>query len=60
MKMNSPAPAHVTVESDLYSEVIITKVTRAQKLFLVRQSRAEMRTVANYIRTLIAEKMSGE
>ena len=56
--MHSLAPAHVTVESDLCSEVIIVKVTKAQKRFVERQSRAEMRTVANYVRTLVAEKMS--
>jgi hypothetical protein len=60
MKMHSLAPAHVTVESDLCSEAMLVKVTKAQKLFVERQSRAEMRTVANYIRTLIAEKMNGE
>jgi hypothetical protein len=56
--MNSHA-APVTVESDLCSEVIIVKVTKAQKRFLERQSRAELRTLANYIRTLIVEKMAG-
>jgi hypothetical protein len=60
MKMNSPAPVHVTVESDICSEALLVKVTRKQKLFVERQSRAEMRTVANYVRTLIAEKMDGE
>jgi hypothetical protein len=59
MKMHSLAPAHVTVESDLCSEVIIVKLTKAQKLFLVRQSRAELRTLANYVRSLVVEKMSG-
>jgi hypothetical protein len=54
--MNSHA-APVTVESDICSEVIIVKVTKAQKRFVERQSRAEMRTTANYLRTLIAEKM---
>jgi hypothetical protein len=56
--MNSPA-APVTVESDTCSEALIVKVTKAQKRFLERQSRAELRTLANYIRTLIVEKMSG-
>jgi hypothetical protein len=56
--MNSPA-APVTVESDLCSEVKIIKITKAQKRFIERQARAEMRTVANYLPTLIAEKMSG-
>jgi hypothetical protein len=58
--MNSPGSAHVLVESDLCSEAMLVKVTPAMKRFVERQSRAEMRTVANYIRTLIAEKMSGE
>jgi hypothetical protein len=57
--MNSHA-APVTVESDLCSEVIIVKLTKAQKLFLVRQSRAELRTLANYVRSLVVEKMNGE
>jgi hypothetical protein len=57
--MNSPGSAPVVVESDLCSEVIIVKVTKAQKRFVERQSRAEMRTVANYVRTLVAEKMGG-
>jgi hypothetical protein len=57
--MNSHA-APVTVESDLCSEAMLVKVTPAMKRFVERQSRAEMRTVANYVRTLVAEKMSGE
>jgi hypothetical protein len=56
--MNSQA-APVTVESELCSEVIIAKMTKAQKRFIETQARSEMRTVANYIRTLVAEKMSG-
>jgi hypothetical protein len=56
MKMNSHA-APVVVESDLHSEAVIVKVTKTQKRFVERQAHAEMRTVANYIRTLIAEKM---
>jgi hypothetical protein len=55
--MNQAAP--VTVESDIGSEVIIVKLTKAQKRFLERQSRAELRTLANYIRTLIVKKMAG-
>jgi hypothetical protein len=55
--MNSNA-APVTVESSLCSEAVIVKMTPAQKRFLEQQARAEMRTVANYIRTLVAEKMS--
>lgn len=54
--MNSHA-APVTVESDLCSEAMLVKVTPAMKRFVERQAHAEMRTVANYIRTLIAEKM---
>jgi hypothetical protein len=57
--MNSPGSAPVVVESDLCSEAMLIKVTPAMKRFVERQSRAEMRTVANYIRTLVAEKMSG-
>jgi hypothetical protein len=51
--------APVTVERDLCSEVVIIKVTKAQKRFIERQARAEYRTLANYVRTLIVEKMAG-
>jgi hypothetical protein len=54
--MNSPG-APVTVESDLCSEVVIIKMTKAQKRFIERQARAEYRTMANYVRTLIVDRM---
>jgi hypothetical protein len=57
--MNSHA-APVTVESSTCSEAVLIKVTPAQKRFLVMQSRRELRTVANLVRSWIVEHMSGE
>jgi hypothetical protein len=54
--MNHAASA--AIDSDRCSEVIIAKVTPAQKRFLMQQSRAELRTIANYIRSLVVEKMA--
>jgi hypothetical protein len=50
--------ASVAVDRDLCSEVVMVKVTPSQKRFLVQQSRAELRTLANYVRSLVVEKMA--
>ena len=55
--MNSHA-APVTVESDVVPETVIVKLTVAQRRFVERQARAELRSISNYMRSLIVEKMS--
>jgi hypothetical protein len=57
--MHSPAPA-VTIHSDLVSAVVIVKMTPAERRFVEKQSRAELRTISNWIRSLVIEKMHGE
>jgi hypothetical protein len=58
MKMHSPAPA-VIVNSDLVSAVVIVKMTPAERRFVEKQARLELRTISNFVRSLIIEKMSG-
>jgi hypothetical protein len=55
--MSSPASAPVTVESSGF-DYIGVKLTAAERKFVERQSRAELRTLSNYMRSLIVEKMS--
>lgn len=56
--MHSPAPA-VIVNSDLVSAVVIVKMTPAERRFVEKQARLELRTISNFVRSLIIEKMSG-
>jgi hypothetical protein len=56
--MNSPA-APVTVESDLLPATVLVKLTVAQRRFVERQARAELRSISNFMRSLVVEKMSG-
>jgi hypothetical protein len=56
--MNSHA-APVTVESDVTVETVCLRLTAAEKKFVEQRARAELRTVSNYLRTLIADQMSG-
>lgn len=51
--------APVTVDTELLSEVLLVKVTKAQKRFVERQARLELRTMGNWVRTLIVEKQQG-
>jgi hypothetical protein len=51
--------APVVVRSDTLTEQILLKLTPAQKRFAARQAQAEMRSTANYIRSLIVERMQG-
>jgi hypothetical protein len=57
--MNSPGPAPVTVESDLVSAVVIVKMTPAERRYVEKQAALELRTISNFVRSLIIEKMSG-
>jgi hypothetical protein len=34
-------------------------LTKAQKRFVEHQARAELRSISNYLRSLVVEKMSG-
>jgi hypothetical protein len=52
------APA--AVESDLVAATVIVKMTAAERRFIERQSRAELRTISNYVRSLVIERMSME
>jgi hypothetical protein len=56
--MNSPAPA-VTGESTAL-EFVCIKVSAAERRFIEKQSRAELRTISNYVRSLVVEKMTEE
>jgi hypothetical protein len=56
--MNSPAPA-VTIHSDLVSAVVIVKMTPAERRYVEKQAALELRTISNFVRSLIIEKMSG-
>jgi hypothetical protein len=57
--MNSNA-APVTVESALVSAVVIVKMTPAERRFVERQAKLELRSISNLVRSLIIEKMNGE
>ncbi len=54
--MNSHA-APVTVESDVVPETVIVKLTVAQRRFVERQARAELRSISNWMRSLVVERM---
>lgn len=56
--MNSPAPA-VIVNSDLVSAVVIVKMTPAERRFVEKQAALELRSISNWVRSLIIERMSG-
>ena len=57
--MNSPAPA-VTIHSDLVSAVVIVKMTPAERKFVEKQAALELRTISNFVRSLVIERMNGE
>jgi hypothetical protein len=50
--------AAVVVKSDVTWENVTARVTAAERAFVEKQSRAELRTVSNYMRSLIIEAMS--
>jgi hypothetical protein len=54
--LSSGAP--VIVKSDVTWENVTARVTAAERAFVEKQSRAELRTVSNYMRSLIIEAMS--
>jgi hypothetical protein len=54
--MNSPATAPVTVESTAL-EYMGIKLTAAERKFVEKQSRSELRTASNFVRSLIVEAM---
>jgi hypothetical protein len=56
--MNSHV-APSTVESDVVPETVIVKLTVAQRRFVEKQARAELRSISNFMRSLVVEKMSG-
>jgi hypothetical protein len=55
--MNSPA-APVIVDSDLLPHTLLVRLSEEQKRFVTRQARAELRSVSNYLRSLVVEAMS--
>jgi hypothetical protein len=55
---NVSSDAPVVVKSDVTWETIAARVTVAERAFVEKQSRAELRTVSNYMRSLIIEAMS--
>ena len=56
--MHSPAPA-VTIHSDLVSAVVIVKMTPAERRFVEKQAALELRTISNFVRSLVIERMNG-
>jgi hypothetical protein len=54
--VSSTAP--VIVKSDVTWENVTARVTTKERAFVEKQSRAELRTVSNYMRSLIIEAMS--
>ena len=55
--MHPGAPA-VVVSSDLVSSPLCIKMTAAERKFIERQAQLELRTLSNYVRSLIIERMS--
>jgi hypothetical protein len=51
--------ASVVVESDVATETICLRVTATERQYIERQSRAELRTISNFLRSLIVERMAG-
>ena len=52
------AGAPVVVKGDVTWESVTARVTAAERAFVEKQSRAELRTVSNYMRSLIIEAMN--
>jgi hypothetical protein len=48
----------VIIKSDVTWENVTARVTAAERAFVEKQSRAELRTVSNFVRSLIIEAMS--
>jgi hypothetical protein len=50
--------APVIIESDLLPETVLVKLSVAQRRFVERQARAELRSISNFMRSLVVEKMA--
>jgi hypothetical protein len=57
--MASPGSAPVIVESDVVPETVLVKLSVAQRRFVEQQARAELRSISNFMRSLVVEKISG-
>jgi hypothetical protein len=50
--------AAVVVESDVVPETVLVKLSIAQRRWVEKQARLELRSISNFMRSLVAEKMS--
>jgi hypothetical protein len=53
--MSHAAP--VVVESDAVPETVLVKLSVAQRRWVEKQARLELRSISNFMRSLVAEKM---
>jgi hypothetical protein len=53
------AGAPVVVKSDVATETVCLRLTPAERHYVEQQSQRELRTVSNFLRSLIVERMAG-